>query len=95
MRKTGTKATTPHETAGRIGDEPEPWRGPADREGWRTAARGDGRRRVISVAYEVPLSPEQNAWVERESARLGTDPISYIVSIVEKERCTNRAAAAQ
>jgi hypothetical protein len=70
--------------------EPQPWRSPEDRRGWRVAGRGRGvGAPPPTITVEVALDAAQSEWVETAAERAGVDYESYIKSLIDAARAAN------
>lgn len=69
--------------------DPQPWRSPEDRKGWRTLPRprrGAGELPLIGV--EVEFDRAQSEWLRREAARTGLDYVELVRRLVDEVRAS-------
>jgi hypothetical protein len=78
--------------------EQEPWFTDEDAEGWRTVYRGTGERRQganrVRSNVVVPLTPEQNDWIERTAEAAGLlapELIARLIDDARRGRLSNQA----
>jgi hypothetical protein len=70
--------------------EQEPWFTDEDAKGWRTVYRGTGERRQganrVRSSVVVPLTPEQNDWIERTAEASGLLAHELIARLIDDAR---------